>query len=251
MRVAVILGTYQSTLTNFPYLSKDWKKHCEDERLLGVSITGQWDCPAVRDEKVLRTLRDYAIEVNKEYAKRFGINASAAITCVKPSGTVSQTVDASSGLHARHAKYYIRRVRIAATDGLFQMLKDQKVPYFPEVGQSLSSAITFVIEFPVKAPDNAVTKNDLTAMDQLEYWKKVKMNYTEHNPSVTISVGDNEWIEVANWLYENWDMHWRAFIPSARRHGISSRSVRRNHERTLRRNGRQNAANRFLSDPSL
>jgi ribonucleoside-diphosphate reductase alpha chain len=206
MRAAVILGTYQSTLTDFPYLSKDWKKHCEDERLLGVSITGQWDCPAVRDPHVLRKLRDYAIEVNKEYAKRFGINASAAITCVKPSGTVSQTVDASSGLHARHAKYYIRRIRIAATDGLFQMLKDQKIPYYPEVGQSLSSAITFVIEFPVKAPDGTLTKNDLTAMDQLEYWKKVKMNYTEHNPSVTISVGDNEWIEVANWLYENWDM---------------------------------------------
>jgi len=206
MRIATILGTYQSTLTNFPYLSKDWKKHCEDERLLGVSITGQWDCPAVRDEKVLSKLRDYAIEINKEYAERFGINPSASITCVKPSGTVSQTVDASSGLHARHAKYYIRRVRIAATDGLFQMLKDQKVPYTPEVGQSLSSAITFVIEFPVKAPDNAITKNDLTAIDQLEYWKKVKINYTEHNPSVTISVGDNEWIEVANWLYVNWEM---------------------------------------------
>ncbi len=206
MRIATILGTYQSTLTNFPYLSKDWKKHCEDERLLGVSITGQWDCPAVRDEKVLSKLRNYAIEINKEYAERFGINPSAAITCVKPSGTVSQTVDASSGLHARHAKYYIRRVRIAATDGLFQMLKDQKVPYTPEVGQSLSSAITFVIEFPVKAPDNAITKNDLTAIDQLEYWKKVKINYTEHNPSVTISVGDNEWIEVANWLYVNWEM---------------------------------------------
>ncbi len=206
MRAAVILGTYQATLTNFPYISKEWKKHVEDERLLGVSITGQWDCPVVRNESVLRNLRNYAIEVNKEYAKRFGINAAAAITCVKPSGTVSQTVDSSSGLHTRHAQYYIRRIRIAATDGLFQMLKDQKVPYFPEVGQSLSSATTFVIEFPIKAPDGAVTKNDLTALQQLEYWKKVKMNYTEHNPSVTISVGDDEWIEVANWVYENWDI---------------------------------------------
>lgn len=206
MRIAAILGTYQSTLTNFPYLSKEWKKNCETERLLGVSITGQWDSAAVRDENTLRKLRDYAIEVNKEYASRFGINPSSSITCVKPSGNLSQTVDSSSGIHPRHAKYYIRRVRIAVTDALFQMLKDQKVPYFPEVGQSLSAANTFVIEFPVRSPEGAVTKNDLTALDQLEYWKKVKVNYTEHNPSVTISVGANEWIEVANWLYKNWDM---------------------------------------------
>ncbi len=206
LRIATILGTYQSTLTNFPYLSKEWTKNCETERLLGVSITGQWDCPAVRNAEVLAKMRDSAIEINKEYAHRFGVNPSASITCVKPSGTVSQTVDAASGLHARHAKFYIRRVRISATDGLFQMLKDQKYPYFPEVGQSISSASTFVFEFPVKAPDSAVTKNDLTALDQLEYWKKVKMNFTEHNPSVTVSVGPNEWIEVANWLYGNWDM---------------------------------------------
>jgi ribonucleoside-triphosphate reductase (thioredoxin) len=206
MRIATILGTYQSTLTHFPYLSKDWKQHCEAERLLGVSITGQWDCPVVRNEYVLRKLRDYSLEVNKEYAARFGVNPSTSITCVKPSGTVSQTVDASSGLHPRHAQYYIRRVRISATDSLFQMLKDQKVPYFPEVGQSVSSANTYVIEFPVKAPDGATKKDDLTAIEQLGYWKKVKNNYTEHNPSVTISVGENEWIGVANWLYENWDM---------------------------------------------
>ena len=161
---------------------------------------------AVRDENVLRNLRDYAIKVNEEYAKRFGINASMAITCVKPSGNLSQTVDSSSGLHPRHAKYYIRRVRIATTDALFQMLKDQKCPYFPEVGQSLSSANTYVIEFPVKAPESAVTKNDLTALDQLEYWRKVKSNYTEHNPSVTISVGENEWIGVADWVYKNWEL---------------------------------------------
>jgi ribonucleoside-diphosphate reductase alpha chain len=206
MRLATILGTYQSTLTNFPFLSKEWKKNCDTERLLGVSITGQWDCPAVRNETVLRKMRDYAIEINRDYASRFGINPSTAITCVKPSGNLSQTVDSSSGLHPRHAKYYIRRVRIAATDALFQMMKDQKYPYYPEVGQTLSSANTYVVEFPVKAPDGTITKNDLTALDQLEYWKKVKLNYTEHNPSVTISVGDNEWITVANWLYENWNM---------------------------------------------
>lgn len=206
MRVAAILGTYQSTLTYFPYLSKEWKQNCDAERLLGVSITGQWDCPAVRDEVVLTALRDRAIEVNKEYAKRLGIPASSSVTCVKPSGTVSQTVDASSGLHARHAQYYIRRVRISSTDALFHMMKDRKVPYFPEVGQSISSASTYVFEFPVKAPDGAVVNGDLSAIDQLEYWRKVKVHYTEHNPSVTISVGENEWIAVANWLYEHWDM---------------------------------------------
>ena len=182
IRIAAILGTYQSTLTKFPYLSKEWKRNCEKERLLGVSITGQWDCPAVRDEAVLSGLRDRAIEVNKEYAKRFGISPSTSVTCVKPSGTVSQTVDAASGLHPRHAQYYIRRVRISATDALFHMMKDQKMPYFPEVGQSISSASTFVFEFPVKAPEGAVLKDDLSAIDQLEYWRKVKVSYTEHNP---------------------------------------------------------------------
>ena len=206
MRLATILGTYQSTLTNFPYLSKEWKENCDRERLLGVSITGQWDCAAVRDEEMLRKLRDRAIEVNKEYAKRLGITPSMAITCVKPSGNLSQTVDSSSGLHPRHAQYYIRRVRIATTDALFQVLKDQKIPYFPEVGQSIEAANTFVIEFPVKAPEGAVVKNDLSALDQLEYWKKVKLNYTEHNPSVTVSIGDDEWIAVADWVYKNWDI---------------------------------------------
>jgi ribonucleoside-diphosphate reductase alpha chain len=206
IRIAAILGTYQSTLTYFPYLSKDWKQNCDTERLLGVSITGQWDCPAVRNDAVLSAMRDRAIEINKEYAKRFGIPASSSVTCVKPSGTVSQTVDAASGLHPRHAAYYIRRVRISSSDALFHMMKDQKVPYFPEVGQSISSASTYVFEFPVKAPEGAVLKDDLSAIDQLEYWRKVKVNYTEHNPSQTISVGENEWIGVANWLYEHWDM---------------------------------------------
>ncbi|MBI2033938.1 MAG: ribonucleoside-triphosphate reductase [Candidatus Liptonbacteria bacterium] len=206
VRLATILGTYQSSLTNFTYISKDWQKNCNEERLLGVSITGQWDCPALRNPVTLRKLREVSIEVNKIYAAKMGISPSVCITCVKPSGTVSQLVDAASGLHPRHSKYYIRRVRINATDPLFQMLKDQKVPYYPEVGQSMSSANTFVVEFPVKAPEGAVFRNDLSAIEQLEYWKMVKENYTEHNPSVTISVGENEWIVVANWLYENWDI---------------------------------------------
>ena len=206
MRVAVILGTYQSSLTNFPYLSKEWKENCERERLLGVSITGQWDCPAVRKPEVMRKLRDEAIKINKEFAKRFGISESTAITCVKPSGTLSQTVDCSSGMHPRHSKYYIRRIRISATDSLFKMLKDQGVPYFPEVGQSAENATTYVLEFPVKAPNGSIFRDDLTGIEQLEYWKMVKENYTEHNPSITISVGNDEWIEVANWVYKNWDI---------------------------------------------
>ena len=206
VRVATILGTYQSSLTNFPYLSKEWKKHCEEERLLGVSITGQWDCPVVRQPEVLEKLRREAIKVNQTYSKRFGISASSAITCVKPSGTLSQMVDCSSGMHPRHSQFYIRRIRIAATDSLFKMLKDQGVPFYPEVGQSPENATTYVLEFPVKAPTGSIFKNDLSAIEQLEHWKIVKTKYTEHNPSVTISVGDDEWIAVADWLYKNWDI---------------------------------------------
>jgi hypothetical protein len=206
IRIATILGTYQSFLTDFPFLSKEWKKNCEGERLLGVSITGQWDSPAVRNAATLRKLKERALEINKIYAKKLGINPSLAITCVKPSGTVSQMVDSASGLHPRHAPYYIRRIRIAASDALFEMLKDQKVPYYPEVGQGGSNISTYVLEFPVKAPPGSVFRNDLTALEQLEYWKLLKENFTEHNPSVTISVGENEWIAVANWLYEHWDI---------------------------------------------
>lgn len=205
MKVATIIGTYQSSLTKFGYLSKEWKKNCDEEALLGVSITGQWDSPAVHDEKLLRKMRDLSVKVNKEYAKKFGTNESTCITAVKPSGTVSQLVDASSGMHPRHAKYYIRRIRISATDSLFKMLKAQGVPYHPEVGQNKDTANTFVLEFPVKAPQGSVFKDDQSALDQLEHWHKVKTNYTEHNPSVTVSVGHDEWIQVGNWVYEHWD----------------------------------------------
>ncbi len=206
IRIATILGTYQSTLTNFPYLSKEWTNNCEKERLLGVSITGQWDCPAVRDASVLKKLQDEVVKVNKIYSKKFGVSQSTCVTSVKPSGTLSQMVDCSSGMHPRHAEYYIRRVRISATDPLFSMLKDQGAPYHPEVGQAMESANTYVFDFPVKAPDNAIFKNDITALEQLEHWKLVKENFTEHNPSVTISVGESEWISVANWVYSNWNV---------------------------------------------
>ena len=214
IRVATILGTYQATLTYFPYLSKQWKENCDQERLLGVSITGQWDSPVVRNPEVFRKLKAEAIKINKQFAKRFGINESTCVTCVKPSGTVSKTFDTSSGTHPRHSQYYIQRIRISATDSLFKMLRDQGVPYYPEVGQNKDTANTYVFEFPVKAPDKSIFKNDVTALQQLEYWKMVKENYTEHNPSTTISIGENEWIEVANWIYNNWDIvGGLAFLP--------------------------------------
>ncbi len=206
IKLAAILGTYQSTLTNFPYLSKEWTTNCEAERLLGVSVTGQWDSKASREVDTLQKLKEEAIRVNQIYAEKFNIAPSSSITCVKPSGTVSQLVDCASGMHARYAPYYIRRVRISATDSLFKMLRDQGVAYKPEVGQSLADATTLVFEFPVKAPEGSIFSNEIKALDQLEHWKKIKINYTEHNPSVTVSVADNEWIEVANWIYENWQI---------------------------------------------
>jgi ribonucleoside-diphosphate reductase alpha chain len=206
VRIATILGTYQATLTDFPYLSPEWKKNCEEEALLGVSITGQWDCPALRSPILFRKLKEVAIETNRRYAERFGINRSTCITTTKPSGNGSQLFNSSSGMHPRHAPYYIRRVRIESHNPIFLMLKDLGVPYQPEVGQNSETATTFVLEFPIKSPKSLVYKDDLTAIQQLEYWKMVKENYTEHNPSTTISVGEEEWLKVGNWVYENWDM---------------------------------------------
>lgn len=206
VRIATILGTYQATLTDFRYISKTWKNNQEDERLLGVSITGQWDSKVVRDPKILQKLKKEALKVNEKYAKRFGINRANAVTTTKPSGTASSTVNSSSGMHARYAPYYIRRVRITGTDALFKLLKDQGVPYHPEVGQTADNAHTWVLEFPVAAPKGSIYSKDLSALDQLEHWKTVKTNYTEHNPSVTISVGDDEWIAVADWVYQNWEI---------------------------------------------
>lgn len=205
-RLAALLGTYQSTLTNFRYLSNEWRKHCEEERLLGVSVTGQWDCEAVRRPETLRAIRETAVNTNAVYANRFGVKPSLSVTAVKPSGTVSQTFNCSSGIHPRHARYYIRRVRISATDSLFKMLKDQGVPYSPEVGQNEENATTYVLEFPVESPESAKFKDDFSALEQLEYWKSVKVNYTEHNPSATISVSEDEWIDVIAWIQRNWNI---------------------------------------------
>jgi hypothetical protein len=204
--IAAILGTYQATLTDFPFISKKWKQNCEEERLLGVSITGQWDSPAVRNPKCLKKIYEKVLETNREYSKKLNIKPSLSVTSIKPSGTVSLLVNAAPGMHPRHSPYYIRRVRISAEDPLCKMLKEQKVPYHPEVGQTETSATTFVFDFPVKAPERSVFKKDLDAITQIQYWRTVKENYTEHNPSVTILVGDDEWIKVANWVYENWDI---------------------------------------------
>jgi ribonucleoside-diphosphate reductase alpha chain len=206
VRIATILGTYQATLTHFPYLSKEWKKNCEEEALLGVSITGQWDSPVLRNAQMLRKMKEVAIETNRKYAARFGINPSTCITTSKPSGNGSQLFNSSSGAHPRHAPYYIRRVRIEQHNPIFRMLKDMGVPYHPEVGQTSETASTYVLEFPIKAPKGSIYKNDLTALQQLEYWKMLKENYTEHNPSTTISVGEDEWLQVGNWVYENWEI---------------------------------------------
>lgn len=203
-KVAVILGTMQSTYTDFKFVRPEWKKNADEERLLGASITGIMDSPAVRDADVLRELKKVAIETNQEFAKRFGINDSVAITCVKPSGTVSQLVNSSSGIHTRWSKYYIRRIRISATDPLFQFMSISGLPAFPEVGEDPNRPSTWVLEFPVKSPEDSITRHDLNAIQQLEIWKMFKENYTEHNPSSTIYVNEDEWIDVLKWLNDNW-----------------------------------------------
>ena len=206
VRLSTILGTYQATLTHFGYLSKEWKENCEEEALLGVSITGYYDNKTIRNDKVLSDLREESIKVNKEYAKKFGINSSTCITTIKPHGNSGQLLYVGSGMHPWYAKHYIRRVRISTNDPLFQLIKDQGVPFKAEVGYSTANSTVAVVEFPIKAPEGAVTRDQVSALDLLNEWKRLKINYIEHNPSVTIYVGDDEWIKVANFIYENWDI---------------------------------------------
>ena len=206
VRLSTILGTYQATLTHFGYLSKEWKENCDDEALLGVSITGYYDNKTIRNDNVLSQLREESIKVNKEYAKKFGINHSTCITTIKPHGNSGQLLYVGSGMHPWYAKYYIRRVRISTNDPLYELIKDQGVPFKAEVGYSTANSTVAVVEFPIKAPDGAVTRDQVSAIDLLNEWKRLKINYIEHNPSVTIYVGDDEWIKVANFIYENWDI---------------------------------------------
>lgn len=209
VRDAAILGTLQSSLTDFRYLRSIWKKNAEEERLLGVSFTGIMDHPVLNgsegEEKLkewLDVLKKTAIEVNKEYAKIIGIEPSTAITCVKPSGTVSQLVDSASGIHARYAPYYVRTVRADVKDPLAVFMQKQGVPCEPDV---MKPHVGLVFSFPMKAPDVAVFRNDRTALEQLEHYLLWKEHWCEHNPSVTIYVKEDEWFEVGAWVYKNFD----------------------------------------------
>ncbi|MGI8913664.1 MAG: ATP cone domain-containing protein [Chloroflexota bacterium] len=206
VRLATLIGTVQSMLIDFPYLRPQWRENCAEERLLGVSVTGQLDCPTFwQHPELMAELRDLAIAANADYAQRLGINASASITCVKPSGNASQMADCASGMHPRYADYYVRRVRVSATDPLYRLMRDAGAPLYPEAGQTAETATTWVVEFPVKAPDGAITRHAMTALEQLEYWLAVKENFTEHNPSQTIYVGTDEWDSVGHWVYDQWD----------------------------------------------
>jgi len=216
VRIATILGTIQSAYTKFPYLRKVWSKNTEEERLLGVSLTGIMDNPLMTHEnmgleKTLAHLRSVAISTNAEWADRLGIPVSAAITCVKPSGTVSQLVDSASGIHARHSPYYIRTVRGDNKDPLTQLMKDQGIPNEPCV---MKGDTTTVFSFPQKSPAGAVTRNDMTAIEQLNLWLTYQRHWCEHKPSVTISVRDSEWMHVGAFVYEHFDeMSGVSFLP--------------------------------------
>ena len=210
VRLASILGTWQATLTDFRYLSKEWKTNCEEEALLGVSLTGIMDNQYTNGTNVegslpvlLNVLKEAAVDTNKKVAKHLGINPSAAITCVKPSGTVSQLVDASSGIHARHSPHYIRTVRGDKKDPLCQFLVEKGIPHESDLTKPDH---TWVFSFPIKTADNAICRNDKTAIEQLEFWKLYQEHWCEHKPSVTITVKEDEWIDVGAWVFRNFDM---------------------------------------------
>ncbi len=225
VRLATILGTIQSTYTHFPYLRDIWKLNTEEERLLGVSLTGimdskilsgkvravydrvgscsgEWDDITYSLPQLLEHLKNVAISTNRDWAERLGVPPSAAITCVKPSGTVSQLVDSASGIHARHSAYYIRTVRGDNKDPLTQFMKDCGVPSEPCV---MKPDTTTVFSFPMKSPDGAITRNDMTALEQLELWLIYQRHWCEHKPSITVTVRDHEWMEVGAWVYKHFD----------------------------------------------
>ena len=216
VKLATILGTFQSTLTNFKYVSKDWKKNCVEERLLGVSLTGimdnKWTAGKLPGlDVLLKNLKQMSVDTNKEWSKKLKINQSAAITCVKPSGTVSQLVDSASGIHARHNPFYIRTVRGDKKDPLTKMMVEQG---FPAEDDVMKPNDTTVFSFPIKCSPDAVFRQDLTAIEQLELWKTYQVHWCEHKPSVTISVKEEEWIDVGAWVYKNFDlMSGVSFLP--------------------------------------
>jgi len=207
VKLASILGTWQASLTHFPYLSSEWKKNCQEEALLGVSMTGILDNPLMgsKDHRllsvVLEDLKKISVETNKEWAEKIGINPAAAITCVKPSGTVSQLTDSASGIHARHSEYYVRTVRADRKDPLCQMMIDLGFPAEPCV---MKPDHTMVFSFPMKAV-GSITRNDLTAIEHLELWLTYQRHWCEHKPSITITVREHEWMEVGAWVYKHFD----------------------------------------------
>jgi len=210
VKLATILGTVQATYTHFPYLRKIWAKNTEEERLLGVSLTGIMDHDILNGKNIygnlpaaLTALKQAAIETNKEWANKLGIPVSAAITCVKPSGTVSQLVDSASGIHPRHNPYYIRRVRGDNKDPITQFMKDNNIPNEPDI---MKPENTTVFSFPIKAPDDAVTRHDMTATEHLYLWKIYAEFWCEHKPSITVSVKPDEWVTVGSWLYDNFNI---------------------------------------------
>lgn len=208
IRLATRLGTYQSTLTDFPYLRKVWQRNTEEERLLGVSITGIYDCPLLNEHTnnetavLLRELKAVAIEENELVARGLGIQPSTAITCVKPSGTVSQLVDSSSGIHPRHSHYYIRRVRSDNKDPITAYMKELGVPNEPDVTKPLD---TTVFSFPMAAPEGGVVRHNVDSLSHLEMWKLYQREYCEHKPSITVYVKENDWPRVGSWVWENFD----------------------------------------------
>ena len=218
VRLATILGTFQSTLTNFKYVSAAWKKNCSEERLLGVSLTGIMDSRLTNGKErnldnLLESLKAEAVAVNKEFAEKMGIPQSVAITCVKPSGTVSQLVDAASGIHARHNPYYVRTVRGDKKDPLTKMMMDQGFPVEDDV---MNPSHTSVFSFPMKVDSGAVFRTDMSAIEQLKLWKVYQENWCEHKPSVTISVKEEEWLQVGSWVYDNFKyMSGVSFLPFA------------------------------------
>ena len=216
VKLATILGTLQSTLTNFRYLNRKWEENCKEERLLGVSMTGIMDNvltngKSKKTAEILQNLKTVAIETNKIWAKHLGIPVSAAITCVKPSGTVSQLVDSASGIHARHNPYYIRTIRADKKDPLAKMMFDAGFPVEDDVTKPEH---TWIFSFPIKGPTKGIYRKDMNAIQQLELWKIYQDNWCEHKPSVTISVKEEEWMDVGAWTYNNFDqMSGVSFLP--------------------------------------
>lgn len=211
VKYATILGILQSCLTDFKFISSKWKKNCEEERLLGVSLTGLMDNPVLnsvsdKSKEYLTAMKKRSIEVAEEWSKYLDINMPASITTCKPSGTTSQVLNTSSGIHARFSKYYIRRVRFAKHDPICSLLIDAGVKWNPEVGQLKDNCTTVVFDFPIKSPESSKIVSEMDAIEQLEYWKMLKEYWAEHNVSATIYVKENEWFKVMDWVYSNWDI---------------------------------------------